>query len=207
MSLFIIILTVIISLLSFNNTIYYQKLIYSPYRVKEHNEWTRIITHAFIHANWTHLLFNMMVLYFFGDNVIFLLENKIGVNGQIGFAFLYLGGILFSSISAYARHGNNEHYLSLGASGAVSAVLYAFIIMAPTSSMYLYFIPIPIPAFIIGIAYLWYEARLDKNSNDGIAHDAHFWGAIFGVLFVIVLKPSTMLDFVNQVYVYIVNFF
>jgi membrane associated rhomboid family serine protease len=207
MSLIIIILTCLVSFAVFNNPNLRDSLIYSPYLVKHHGQWYRIFTHAFIHANWSHLLFNMMVLYFFGDHVISIFEQRIGINGQIGFAILYVGGILFSSISAFARHGDNEHYLSLGASGAVSAVLYAFIILAPTVSLYLFFIPIPIPAFVIGIGYLWYEARSDKNGNDGIAHDAHFWGAIFGLIFVIVLYPKVLPEFVVQISNYLTNLF
>jgi membrane associated rhomboid family serine protease len=207
MSLIIIILTCLVSFAVFNNPNLRDYLIYSPYLVKHHGQWYRIFTHAFIHANWSHLLFNMMVLYFFGDHVISIFEQRIGINGQIGFAILYVGGILFSSISAFARHGDNEHYLSLGASGAVSAVLYAFIILAPTVSLYLFFIPIPIPAFVIGIGYLWYEARSDKNGNDGIAHDAHFWGAVFGLIFVIVLYPKVLPEFVVQISNYLTNLF
>jgi membrane associated rhomboid family serine protease len=207
MSLIIIILTCLVSFAVFNNPNLRDSLIYSPYLVKHHGQWYRIFTHAFIHANWSHLLFNMMVLYFFGDHVISIFEQRIGINGQIGFAILYVGGILFSSISAFARHGDNEHYLSLGASGAVSAVLYAFIILAPTVSLYLFFIPIPIPAFVIGIGYLWYEARSDKNGNDGIAHDAHFWGAVFGLIFVIVLYPKVLPEFVVQISNYLTNLF
>lgn len=180
---------------------------FNPYLVKHERQWYRLFSHAFIHAHIPHLIFNMLVLYFFGDFVELLIEKRMNLNAIVGFSALYIGGILFSSVSGYARHHDNPNYFSLGASGAVSSVLYAFIIMAPTAPLNLFFIPIDIPAFVVGIGYLIYEAKRDKMGQDNIAHDAHFWGAVFGILFVIVLYPAAIPEFFVQVINYFSSLF
>ncbi len=112
---------------------------------------------------------------------------------------------MFAALPAFRKHSDNSYYNSVGASGAVAAVLFSFILFMPTTSLYLMFIPIPIPAFVFGILYLALEAYLDKRSQDNVAHDAHIWGAIFGVAFTIVMKPSVVLSFIEEVSLYVTH--
>jgi membrane associated rhomboid family serine protease len=147
-----------------------------------------------------HLLVNMYVFYIFGGVTERIFESVLGgLKGSLFFLLLYLGGVLFATLPAYKKHRDNHYYNSVGASGAVSAVLFASIVLLPTNSIYLFFIPIPIPAFIFGVLYLWYENYMDKRSQDNVAHDAHFWGALFGVVFTLLAVPNSFLNFVSQV--------
>lgn len=175
------------------------KLEYNPYLVVHRGEWLRLVSHAFVHADLMHLLVNMWVLFVFGRiteaHYNFYFEGR----GIFLFLFLYLGGILFSILPAISKHKNNPSYNAVGASGAVSAVLFASILFRPLSEIYIMFIPIGIPAFIFGGLYLFYEAYMNKRAKDNVAHDAHFWGALFGIAFTLVLKPEIGLDFINQI--------
>jgi membrane associated rhomboid family serine protease len=166
-----------------------EKLIYSPYRSKHYREYYRMLGHILIHADSTHLIFNMMSLYFLGS----LLEKEFmfqygDLNGEIHFLLLYILGGLFATFIPYIRNQDNSNYRSLGASGAVSAVIFAAIIWNPTMQLGLLFIPIPIPAYIFGPLYLAFEYWADRRGNTGIAHDAHIGGAIFGILYVLIIN-------------------
>lgn len=141
---------------------------------------------------WVLFIFGMLTETYY--NIFF--EGR----GKIFYLFLYLGGILFSTLPAMAKHKNNPSYNAVGASGAVSAVLFASILFRPMSEIYIMFIPIGIPAFIFGILYLIYEAYMGKRAKDNIAHDAHFWGALFGIVFTLSLKPEIAVDFLEQIF-------
>lgn len=202
----LILVTVLVSVPVFNNHDSMSKLLFNPYVVKVRGEWYRFISHAFIHANWTHLLVNMFVLYIFGSGVEAFIIQQFGQPGKLYFLLLYVGGILFASLPSYRKHIANPGYNALGASGAVSAVLFAHILLKPTDLLYLYF-AIPLPSFVFGIGYLWYEAYMDKRAGDNIAHDAHFWGALFGVIFMIAVDVNHLTNFVYQVSNWITNLF
>lgn len=199
LTILIILITAVVSLTVFFSRGSIRKLEYNPYQVLHRKEWHRLISHAFIHADFVHLFVNMWVLFVFGMltetyyHVIF--EEK----GKIYYLFLYIGGILFSTLPAIAKHKNNPSYNAVGASGAVSAVLFASILFNPLSEIYVMFIPIGIPAFIFGILYLVYEAYMNKRAKDNVAHDAHFWGAVFGIVYTIALKPAIAHDFFDQI--------
>ena len=199
LTIIIIVITVIVSILCFQNQDLFMKLRFSPYLVRNKNQSYRFFTHAFVHADWPHLLINMFVLYSFGRIVEayfgLLFEGK----ATVYFIILYLGGILFSSLPSYWKHQHDHNYSSIGASGAVSAVLFSSILLAPLSGIYLMFIPIPIPAFIFGILYLSYEAYSAKKASDNIGHDAHFWGAIYGVIITLILNFDSGIRFVEQI--------
>ncbi|MCB9186569.1 MAG: rhomboid family intramembrane serine protease [Flavobacteriales bacterium] len=199
MTLYIIIITAIVSIAAFQNRSLMAKLMFNAYLVKHSNEWFRVISHAFVHSGWMHLFVNMWVLWIFGELVENAYEAHRGATGVAGYLALYLGGILFSTLPSFQKHQNNFNYNAVGASGAVAAVLFSAIYFAPTMSLYVMFIPIPIPAVIFGVAYLALEWYLDKNSNDNVAHDAHFWGAAFGFSFSLLMFPSQFGQFVNEI--------
>jgi len=185
----ILIVTIIVSLNAFKNGSLMDQLIYSPYRSKHNREYYRMLGHLLIHADSTHLIFNMMSLYFLGS----LLEQEFmfqygSLNGEIHFLVLYVLGGLFATLIPYMRNQDNPNYRSLGASGAVSAVIFAAIVWNPTMELGLLFIPIPIPAYIFGPLYLAFEYWADRRGNTGIAHDAHIGGAIFGILYVLIIN-------------------
>lgn len=191
-TLIIIILTGITSYIGFTNRKVYSDLILYPPAINR-GQWYRFITSGFIHADWQHFLFNMLTLYFFGRAI----ENF--VNGALGnwaFLALYLGGIIISDIPSYLKNKNNAHYASLGASGGVSSILFAFIILAPWTTIYLFFLPVP--AILFGVGYMAYSIHMSKKSVDNVNHDAHLWGAIYGVVFILVNLPSQFTDFLEK---------
>lgn len=207
----IIAVTVLTSYKAFNDGEIRGKFIYSPYRCKHNREYYRTITHLFIHADITHLLFNMMSLYFLGSIFLSapgatyvgidagLMETYGFIGGQVHFVILYFIGGLFATLIPYARNQDNPHYLALGASGAVSSVIFAAIIWNPTMELNLLFIPIGIPAYIFGPLYIAFELYMDKRGNSGIAHDAHIGGAIFGILYILFInidKGKQLIDLI-----------
>ncbi len=199
MTIFIIIITAIISIWAFNNREVFDKLSFNAYEIKHKKEGWRFFSYALIHAGWAHLIINMFVLYSFGDVVETLLNYYFGIKYLIYFSLLYIGGIIFSILFDFRKNKDNVYYNAVGASGAVSAIVFSSIILYPGGSIYLFFIPIPIPSAIFGILYLIYSAYMSKRAKDNIGHSAHFWGAIFGVIFTIILKPKLFLIFLEQI--------
>jgi len=193
-SLLILLVTCAVSLYAFSNREYLFRLDYSPYSVLKQQQWYRIISHAFIHADGFHLVVNMYVLHQFGRLTESSFEYYFEEKSTYYYLLLYLGGILFATLPAMKRHRDNPAYRSLGASGAVSAVVFSAILLNPMVTMFF-----GIPAFIFGIIYLIFEVYMDKRSQDNIAHDAHYWGAIFGLLFTAALKPALVLYFISQI--------
>lgn len=194
----IIIVTCIISISAFMVPQLTERWIMYPYRVKHNNEWWRFITSGFLHANWMHLFFNMFVLWSFGPAVEFLYQSNYNAKGLYFFVLLYLFGIIFSDLPTFAKWKDNPSYRSLGASGAVSAVLFAYIVFAPFDKILLMGV-LPMPAILWGVAYLFYSWYSGKQARDGINHDAHFFGAIFGIVFTIAMKPQLLEQFLQQI--------
>lgn len=193
-TLLIIIVTALVSIGAWQDRRVFLALLFEPFVIRAGGEWHRFVTHAFIHADGYHLFVNMFVLYMFGANVERLYQGLTDGSGALAFSGLYLGGILFSSLVGYRRHIHDPGYRAVGASGAVAAVLFAHILMLPTQSIYLMFIPIPIPSFVFGILYLAYERYMDKRGGDNVAHDAHFHGALFGVVYTAIVEPRLVLE-------------
>ena len=205
----IILITVGVSLTAFNNRSLLEKLMYIPYNVKHLKEHRRMLSNVLIHADWRHLLFNMLSLYFLGSSFLnapcFMYQGidcgltatygEIG--GQAHFLAIYILGGLFATLIPYMRHQDNPNYRSLGASGAVSAIIFAAIIWNPGMKLMLMFIPIPIPAYIFGPLYLLYEYFADKRGGTGIAHDAHIGGALFGILYVLLINVEKGKEFIS----------
>jgi membrane associated rhomboid family serine protease len=197
MTEFIVIFTAIISLLAFYNHELMYKLIFNPYMITERRQWYRFVTSGFIHADWMHLIINMLVLWSFGKVVEEYYNEIFESKGTWYFILLYLGGIVISITPSYKRHKHNAGYNGLGASGAVSAVLFAAILFQPLQKIYLYGL-IGLPGILMGVAYLVYSYYMDKKGGDNVNHDAHFWGAVYGVIFTIALKPAIFLYFLDQ---------
>jgi len=204
-TLVIVAITVLVSILANGNRSLKEKLVFNAYLVKHSKQYYRIFTHAFIHSGWMHLLINMWVLYMFGINVEKEFAAKFPNNGLISYVILYFGGIAFASLPAMLKHKNNPRYNALGASGAVASILYAFIILSPISRISLYFM-VPLPAFIFGILYLWYEYAMDKRSKGNIAHDAHFYGALFGIIFMVFIDYNYITECIHDIQGYVVGF-
>jgi membrane associated rhomboid family serine protease len=195
----IISITAVISLLAFQSSSLMDKMQFNAAKVIHQKQYYRLVSHAFIHASWTHLLVNMLVLFFFGRNVEIYFENIFGNVAVFYFLILYLGGILFSNVWSLIKHQNDYYYNAVGASGAVSAVLFTFIFLDPLEMLYLFAI-IPIPGILFAIGYLIYSYQMGKRERDNVAHDAHFLGAVFGIIFPVILKPDLFNRFINQVF-------
>ncbi len=202
----------VVSLIAFGNQELLSKLIFNPYMVKHHKQYYRVVTHAFIHGDFMHLLFNMYVLWSFGGLIETIFTNPDAFRyyfpelefwgtstGYLYYILLYLGGIIFATLPSLRKHSDNPNYNSLGASGAVSAVVLASILLLPTMDIYIFFIPIGIPAFIVGGAYLGYEYYMSKHGQSNIAHDAHYVGAIYGLILLLIIKPYFGLRFLELI--------
>jgi membrane associated rhomboid family serine protease len=197
MTILLVAITIIVSLIAFSNPTVMNKGMLNPYQVHHRHEYWRLITSGFLHADTMHLLVNMMVLYSFGTAVEYYFDAYFGSKGTFYFLVLYLGGILVANAPSVAKHKDNHYYNSLGASGAVSSILFAAILFAPWTKVYLFFV-IGIPGILLGPLYLFYEYKMSQRGGTGINHDAHFMGAIFGLLFTIILKPQIFLDFIEK---------
>jgi membrane associated rhomboid family serine protease len=199
--LILIVITVIVSMSAFNNNQLTDRLLYSPYACKHDGDYFRMFGHMFIHADTMHLLFNMMSLFFLGsfleDELMFTYGN---VRGEVHFLVIYILGGLFATLIPYIRHQDNPSYRSLGASGAVSAVIFAAILWDPQMELMIMFLPIPIPAYIFGPLYLAFEYWADRRGGSGIAHDAHIGGAIFGVLYVLIINIDKGKEFLSALF-------
>lgn len=204
--------TILISVKAFNDHELRAKLMFNAYDVAHNKQWYRCFTHAFIHADYLHLGFNMFVLYMFAVQVTPEMGNfyhyslepalvvKYGAKGYLYFGCLYLGGILFSTLFSLAKYKDNPGYNSLGASGAVMAVVFAYIMMNPTARLGLMFLPgLDIPAYIFGPIMLAIEYYMGKRGGTGIAHEAHFAGAVFGIIFMVIIDYNYLINFFNQI--------
>lgn len=198
-TLIIIIVTVGISFLAWNNPSLMDRWILNPYQVANRGQYYRLVTSGFLHADWGHLFFNMFSLYVFGGMIEQIFGTLFGTAGPVYLIGFYLVGILVSDIPSFLKHRNDPGYNSLGASGGVSSILFAAILFYPLIKLSLMFIPIGIPGFIFGglyLAYSYYEAQRGRGT---VNHDAHFYGALFGILFMIVVYPPVLPNFIEQI--------
>ena len=193
----LIALTVVVSIIAFNNRNLYRRLLFNAYDIKHFNNHHRFITYGFLHADWMHLIVNMFVLFMFGSIVEQYFAYMWPGKGWFYYLLLYLGGIVMSTIPSFGKHNEDYSYNAVGASGAVSSVLFASILFEPLEKVYFYFIPIGIPAVIFGVLYLIYSWYMSKKNIDNIGHDVHFWGAVFGLVFTLALKPSLAVRFID----------
>lgn len=187
--------TILISVKAMDDDTLKRRLLLNPYDIVHFKKWYRSFTHAFVHADYMHLGFNMYVLFSFGEYLELSLVDRYGLWGHLIYAFLYLSAILMASLYAINKHRDNPHYNALGASGAVMAVLFGFILMNPMIELGLLFIPIGIPAYIFGPLILLAEYLLSKRGGTGVAHDAHISGAIYGIIFISFVDYHYFIDF------------
>lgn len=180
-------ITVIVSLLGFNNRNIIDNLIFYGPAISQRKQYYRFITCGLIHADFMHLAFNMLAFYSFGlilEKQLFASPNVFGAESGVYYLMLYVGGLIISSVPDYFKNKDNYHFRSLGASGAVSAVIFACIVLYPTIPISFFFLP-GIPGWIFGLIYLGISAYLDKQGGGQINHGAHLWGAVYGIVFTI----------------------
>ncbi len=210
-TLIIIIITAAVSFGGFSSEKIINELIFYPPAVNEGRQWYRFISCGLIHADIGHLLFNMYALYIFGIHV----ENGFivifGNYGKIVYLVMYITALIACLMPTYAKHKNDHNYRSLGASGAVSAVIFAFIFLYPLQKMGLIFIPVMVPGFIFGFLYLIVSTILEKRAGGNVNHSAHIWGALYGIGFLIaacyVLSGYPVISgFIEQVKSYLGSF-
>jgi len=172
-------------------------MIFNPYIIHSDRQWYRFISSGLIHADWIHLLVNMFVLYSFGGIVEQYFRMAFGEKATMNFILLYFGGMVTSVLPTYLKNRNNPGYNALGASGAVSSIVFAFILFNPLQKLSLYGL-LSLPGIIFGIIYLVYCYYASKRGGDYINHDAHLWGALFGFFFTMLIKPSLIMDFFEK---------
>ena len=185
-TLVIIAITTLISVLAFNSDRLRSDLIFYPPAISEQNQWYRFVTCGLIHANVPHLFFNMYTLYLFGNSVETDFVLLFGTMGKLLYVLMYVTALVACLLPTYFKHKDDAYYSSLGASGAIAAVVFAFIFLNPTVSMYLIFVPIPLPAFIFGLLYLVITSYLARRGGSHINHSAHLWGSLYGAFFLLV---------------------
>jgi membrane associated rhomboid family serine protease len=192
-NLIIIAVTCIVSVMAFSNSRLMQDLILWPPAVSRDKQYYRLLSYGLIHADPMHLFFNMFTLYFFG-RVMEQLYNAL--LGPFGFVIFYAGALVASILPTYLRNRGNSRYRSLGASGAVSATLFAFILLQPWAQILVFVIPMP--AILFAVLYVAYEFWLERQGADNVNHNAHLWGAAYGVLFTILMEPRVLGVFFSQ---------
>lgn len=188
--------TIATSIYTFSNHQLYGRFMLHPYTVSKGKRLYTLLTSGMIHRDWGHLLFNMLTFYFFGFSLEALL---VGLSswGHLQFAIIYILGLVLSDLGTIYKERDNPSYYSLGASGAICAVLFSFILFDPKMMLGV-FLVIPMPAWLFGILFLGYCIWAAKNARDGINHDAHFYGAIFGIILTILFYPWIIQHFIEQ---------
>ena len=187
-TLILIIVTCIVSFLAFNNEKIFDDLIFYPPAISSQRQYYRFFTCGFIHANISHLAFNMYSLYIFGEYVEAQFADVFPGYGRLLYLLMYLSSLYFCLVPTYTKNKDNYNYRSLGASGAVSAVVFSFIFLEPLRRLGILFLPssMMIPGFIFGLLYLIISSYMDKKGGGNVNHSAHIWGALYGISFLIV---------------------
>lgn len=204
-TIILICITVAISFYTFNKQDLQGKLMMNPYCIKTKGQYYRFVSSGFIHKDHMHLLLNMFSFYFFGTSVERDFATIFGEAGVYYFLGLYFSAIIVSDIPTYLKERNNQYYNSLGASGGVGSVIFVFIILEPLQSICLYF-ALCMPGFVFGAAYMAYTYYQGRKSKDNINHDAHLYGALYGLLFCLLAYPPSLLQFYEQVRYWIGTF-
>jgi len=190
-TLIIIAITTLISWYTFDHHEVFDKFLYRPYDIKNKRQYYRFITSAFLHLDWMHLIFNMISLYFFAP----IVESEIGA---IGLILLYLTGAVASLIPNYFKNRRFRGYEAIGASGAVSAVVFAAIMLAPFNKLMFILLPVSMSAWVFGLVYLGISWYMYKRDTDNVGHDVHIYGSIWGIIFVILADYHYLLNFIHN---------
>lgn len=194
-TLALVAVTALVSWQAWERPRWFDRLILWPPAIERQQQYDRLLTHGFIHADGMHLIFNMVTLYSFGQAMERYFSDRIG---PVGYLLFYLSAIVIAILPTYMRHRHDPGYRSLGASGAVSAVLFASILLDPWMGIYLFLIPIPVPAFVFAGLYIGYSVWMDKRGGDNINHSAHLWGALYGVMFTVLQQPALAGQFLSR---------
>lgn len=184
LSLFIIISNVLLTYKGLKDDLFFERYKFNVAAV-ERGQWERILTAGFLHVDYSHLLFNMFTFYFFGDIVIYRL-------GVLGFLAVYFISLIAGNLFSFIYYRKNLLYSAVGASGAITGILYAAILLYPDMRLGIMFIPIPLPAYLVGLGYMLYTLYGIKRANDNIGHAAHFAGAIAGLAIALFLVPMSI---------------
>jgi membrane associated rhomboid family serine protease len=192
-TLAILALTCIVSFAAFSNRALLERLLLWPPAITRQHQYDRLLTCGFVHADFGHLLFNMFTFFSFGAYMERLFTPRIGA---LGYAAFYAAGIVISALPSFLRHRDDAGYRGLGASGAVSAVLFAYILIRPWSMILVF--AFPVPAIVFAFVYLGYTIYMDRRQTDRINHSAHLWGAVYGILFTLALDPGLFWRFLEQ---------
>ena len=188
-------ITVLVSWRGFNDQRLLGRLLLWPPAVQRNRQYDRLLTYGFVHADWMHLLFNMITFWSFGSAVERVFSAWIT---PLGFVLFYLSAIVVSILPTFIKHQRDANYRSLGASGGVSAVLFAAILFDPWTKLIIFPIPLPIPAFLFAILYVGYSVWMDRRGQGNVNHSAHLWGAAYGVLFTVLLQPAILGHFTRS---------
>ena len=198
-TLLIILVTSAVSILCFNGRLNFHALKFNAWAVWNRRQWYRTLSYGLVHSNWGHLIFNMLTLYFFGSVVEKYFAAAFGnPGGTVLYAVMYVTALAVSTVADLLKFKNNPDYNAVGASGAVSAVLFASILFEPRMGIYIFFIPIPIPGYIFAPLYLLYCWYMARRNIDNIGHSAHFWGAVYGLIFPLICNPGIISHFLSQ---------
>lgn len=200
-TILILLSTSLVSFLAFRNERFFGNLSFNPYEISRKKDYYRFLSHAFVHADWIHLIINMLVFFSFGRYVEMILKElqarDMLFSYPLTYLLLYFGGTIAASLTTFLRYRDRPDYVSVGASGAVSAILFTSIFFSPTQKVLFYGV-LPLPGYIFGILYLVYSSYMSRSGRDNINHDAHFWGAVYGFLFPLAIDPSLFIDFIRQ---------
>jgi len=206
-TLLLVIVIIGISLYAWSKPQLLQNMLMNPYRIYHDKQYYRFITSGFIHNGYLHLFFNTFTLFFFGTNIERVIELQFGDAAVIAlpglrfnyvFVLFFLAAVVVSDIPTFLKHRDKIYYNSLGASGGVSAIIFASILFFPLSALSFILIPVRIPAFLLGTLFLIYSYYQSKNAMDNVNHDAHLYGAVFGLVSCAVAQPQVLLSFVQQ---------
>jgi membrane associated rhomboid family serine protease len=197
-SILLIAVTIIISLAAWQKPDWMGKMLMNPYRIQHRNEYWRFISSGFIHADFMHLFFNLFSFFFFGVQLEQIFNEKFpSIASELYIAF-YVLAIVAADLPTFLKHKNNPNYNSLGASGAVSAVIFAGILFFPLDPIYLFGV-LEIPGIIYAGLFTWYSIEMDKRSRDFVNHSAHLYGGLFGIMAMTLLYPQVWISFVEQI--------
>ena len=177
----------------------HKKLMLNPYQTIRTKQYYRLLTSGFVHNNSMHLFLNLLTLYFFGLAIEQIFNAYFQETGQILYVFLFLSAIIIANIPTTLKQRNNPNYNSLGASGGVAALVLAFILFDPMRNLCLYF-AICLPGYILGALFIVYSIYMSKRNSDNVNHDAHLYGALYGLLFTLVIRPSTISTFIEAIF-------